>query len=451
MKRQSGIWGRTEDVHLWLAILIALALSAYRLSVELIDRLQAFFEPLTRIPVAELLTNILFLWLVALLWVAYRQWRGVVRRERELERIIASIEPEVLLVVEPGRVIRACNQAVLDMFGYAVNEVIGQSTSLLYADRRRPGHPREIYEALEKVGFHVGLAEGRRKNGEEFPLEIVTGSLKGERGAVVLIRDITERKRAEEELQRYQRHLEELVGQRTAELRKKNEDLHRELENRRRMEQQILEISSREKRRIGQDLHDTLGQQLAGLGLMTKALERRLAAKRAPEAEDAARLAEQISEAMNQARRIARGLSPVDRAEEGLVSALRRLAEDTAEVFKVSCRLEMEEPVRIRDHNVATHLYYVTLEALSNAVRHGKATEIVIRLEERDAKGRLIIQDNGKGLPPDLDAAPGMGLHIMRYRAEATGGSLRLEGAGQGGARVVCSFMNTPPRQEDGQ
>jgi PAS domain S-box-containing protein len=195
-------WLREEGRQVWTVVGIALTLTAYRISVEFVDELREAFLPYTTLPVAEAVTNGLFLWLLALLFVVFRQWRQSIIRRRALEGVISSISPDVLIVVMPDRHISMCNAGVKAMFGYETSEVIGQTTDLLYFDRRIGNNPSEIHDSLQRIGFHIGTARGRRRDGEEFPLEIITGNLRGGPGAVVLLRDITERKRMEEQLVR---------------------------------------------------------------------------------------------------------------------------------------------------------------------------------------------------------------------------------------------------------
>ncbi|MBN2541396.1 PAS domain S-box protein [bacterium] len=143
----------------------------------------------------------LFIAILLLLWLVYRFWRVPVAKAPDCESILDSISPDVFIIVDPERNILMCNSSVKRMYGYEMDEVIGQKTEVLYFDRRiSPSRPHEIYDALEKDGFHIGIATGRKKTGETFPLEIITGNLSGYSGAVLLLRDITERKQAEEKL-----------------------------------------------------------------------------------------------------------------------------------------------------------------------------------------------------------------------------------------------------------
>jgi len=215
-----------------------------------------------------------------------------------------------------------------------------------------------------------------------------------------------------------------------------------DITERRRLEQEILQISDLEQRRIGQDLHDGLCQHLAAIELMSEILEQRLARKSKSDAARVEEIARQVREAISQTRLLARGLSPVVVESEGLMSALHELAEYTERMFRVACEFRCPKPVLVHNHATATHLYRIGQEAISNAVRHGKAKRIVIRLGRIGDQMRLEIKDNGSGLPADLSQAKGMGLRIMRYRAAMIGGSLSVQSQAEGGTLVTCSIQN---------
>lgn len=189
-----------EIFHLWIAISIIVVLSLYTLAVQLMDPLQDYFIPYTNLPVVKAVVFLLYLWLLALLLIAYHRWQHAIERRRELETVVSSINPDALLVVTPDRKIQMCNTSVKSMFGYEPEEIIGATTDRLYYDRRLKPDSDEIARCLRNFGFHIGYATGKRRQGDIFPLEIITGDLSGQPGAVVLARDITERKQAEEAL-----------------------------------------------------------------------------------------------------------------------------------------------------------------------------------------------------------------------------------------------------------
>lgn len=191
---------RRTATDLGIAIGIAFVMALLSIAVNLSDELHSYLGGYTDYRLTALLTNFLFIWLCLLLCLAFLRWRSAVRKRLEFENIIASISPDALLVVDPQRRILMANESVMRIFGYAPHEVVNQTTDILYGDRRRLGtHSREIYEALEQDGFHVGRAEGKRRNGETLPLEIISGDLSDRSGAVLLLRDISERMKREAE------------------------------------------------------------------------------------------------------------------------------------------------------------------------------------------------------------------------------------------------------------
>lgn len=219
----------------------------------------------------------------------------------------------------------------------------------------------------------------------------------------------------------------------------------RDITERKRLEKEILEISDREQRRIGQDLHDGICQQLAGIELMSGALERKLVVRSPPEARAAGEIAGHVREAIGQTRLLARGLSPVTLESEGLMSALQEFAGNTERIFGVSCRFKCSPPVLVKDPAVGTHLFRIAQEAVSNAIKHGRATVLRIELQEHPP-GTLVltVTDNGFGFPKDAPKQKGMGLQIMKSRAGMMGGLLAVENAEGGGVKVSCSVALNP-------
>lgn len=206
------------------------------------------------------------------------------------------------------------------------------------------------------------------------------------------------------------------------------------------LEKALLQISEREQRRIGQDLHDGLGQYLAGIELMSQVLEQNLASKRLKaEASRAGDIARHVREAISQARLLARGLSPVVLESGGLMSALQELATSTERMFRVSCAFICAPPVLIHDHTVATHLYRIAQEAVSNAIKHGRSRRVEIHLTGVDGQIVLKVKDDGTGIPDVLPETRGMGLSIMQYRAGVIGAELSVARDPGGGTAVTCS------------
>ncbi len=232
------------------------------------------------------------------------------------------------------------------------------------------------------------------------------------------------------------RDLEAKVLQRTR-------DLRREMAERQRLEEEILKVSEREQRRIGHELHDSLCQHLTGTALAGQVLGDRLAAKALPEAADAGKVVGLVEQGITLARNLARGLYPVEMEAEGLMAAFQDLANSLTQTGRVRCVFDCQAPVLIDDDAAATHLYRIAQEAVRNAIQHGKAKTVNISLSERNGKVDLVIEDDGVGVPENLDQSKGLGIRIMAHRAAMIDGTCAVEPAPTGGTIVTCSFTRS--------
>jgi two-component system, LuxR family, sensor kinase FixL len=224
--------------------------------------------------------------------------------------------------------------------------------------------------------------------------------------------------------------------------------LIRDITDRRVFEKEILDVSHRTQLRIGQDLHDGLGQHLTGITFLSKALENKLSAKGLIEAEDAAEIARLVIQALAQTRSLARGLFPVELESGGLLPALKELAGTLKGLFQLSCGVECEPNLVIHDRSVANHLFRLAQEAVTNAVKHAHAQRVTIRLFRRGDKTVLSITDDGTGFDVDQKVMSGLGMRIMQYRAKKIGANLEIHAAATGGTEVVCSFLNASGEEE---
>jgi len=206
---------------------------------------------------------------------------------------------------------------------------------------------------------------------------------------------------------------------------------------RRVLEEELLKASSREQQRIGQDLHDSLCQQLAGIEFQNSVLVQQLSKTPSVQAE-AARIGELIRNATKQARALARGLSPVEIEPNGLMAALNNLAINATNLFRATCSFECPQPVLLDNRTSATHLYRIAQEAIGNAVKHGQAKTIVVSLKGGDDELILTVKDDGGGFSQDGRAIEGMGLRIMEYRADMIGAMLRIDSFKGEGTTVAC-------------
>ena len=329
------------------------------------------------------------------------------RAEHALQTQARALENMVegVMVYDEHERILFTNHALDTMFGYEPGELIGQSTEVLnpFPPATCAQIAQEIRSLLQTQKSMAREFLNRRKDGSEFVSESRISKLQidGQWCHVAVVQDISKRKR---------------------------------------MEKEVVEISDREQRRIGQDLHDGLSQLLTGTAFAGKVLEERLAAKSSPEAGQAAKVVALLEQATSEARRVARGLHPVQLEVGGLSSALQELANSVQTLFGVACKFGGSDSLRVQDTATATHVYRIAQEAVNNAVRHSGASHITINLTQRRDAVTLAVTDDGKGLPKKPKHGSGMGMSIMAYRAQMIGGTIQVERRPKHGTRVACSF-----------
>ena len=205
----------------------------------------------------------------------------------------------------------------------------------------------------------------------------------------------------------------------------------------RRLEREVLQISEDERRRIGRDLHDGLGQHLTALEMISHSLARDAKADAPEFAKTAEEIAKYTREAVSQTRKLAHGLAPVALDAQGLMAALNDLAYLTSRTGVV-CELECEAPVNVHDAAAATHLYRIAQEAVNNALKHAGAKRITLRLHNRGSFIELMIEDDGRGLPTRGEETRGMGLQVIDYRSRLIGGRLDVRSEPGQGVRIAC-------------
>jgi two-component system sensor kinase FixL len=312
----------------------------------------------------------------------------------------------VVISDQDGTII-SFNRAARRIFGYEESEAIGQNVRILMPQpfhSEHDGYLRNYLDTGERKIIGIGReVVGLKKNGEEFPIDLAISEVEVEGNKIfaAIVRDISDR---------------------------------------RVLEKEILKVSELEQRRIGQDLHDGLGQMLTGIGLMSQAFARRLEKIDEKAAEDAREITALVREADEQARGLARGLVPVEVEEKGLATALARLVQNVSNMFGVECELEISESVPMWDASRATHLFRIAQEAVSNAVRHGHAKHVHVSFVSGGGYIRLRVIDNGVGFGKPAHRDSGMGINIMRYRARIIGGTLDIRSTPGEGVRIMCTI-----------
>jgi len=339
-----------------------------------------------------------------------------------------------------GRIVFA-NRTLCKMLGYTESELIGKSVAdVTYRDDVEK--TMRLFQRMIQLGKPFDIEKRYlRKDGSVLWAAVSASAVREPNGkaqsTVAVIVDITARKKVEEALQKSNQALEELVDQRTKALSVANAELKGEIERRKGLEGEILEISDREQQRLAQELHDGLCQHLTAVAFMARSIGLRLKNHRVIEVKDIEKIAELVNNAATDSRNLSRALHRVDVDAAGLVEALEDLVD--REMWRTPCRLEVKPSFHLDDDTVAAHLYRIAREAVINANKHAQAGQIVIKLERSGQRQVVLsVTDDGVGIPKVRNGARGLGFHIMNYRARLMGGQLKVESPEKGGTRVAC-------------
>lgn len=338
------------------------------------------------------------------------QRRQIIRdsRRRQFAAVFESTV-EGIIIIDARGIVQLFNKASEKIFGYAANEVIGHNVSMLMPPNYANEHDQYLYNYLttgRKKIIGIGReVSGKRKSGETFPLDLAVSefAIEGKTQFVGIIRDVTER---------------------------------------RKLEHEILRISEQERRRVGQDLHDGLGQMLTGISLISRNLANRLEKIDAEIAEEMHEITDLVRESDRMARNIARGLVQVELEGDGMSAALRSLCVNAEKYFSIQCDYQEYGKVLIRESSAASNLYRIAQESVSNAVKHGRASKVTVTLRASDDNLILSVEDNGVGFPEELKKERGMGVDIMGYRARVINARLEIEAEKGKGTIVRCTLSS---------
>ncbi|MCF7983387.1 MAG: PAS domain-containing protein [Thiohalocapsa sp.] len=329
--------------------------------------------------------------------------RHLAERENRLSAILSNVVDGIVSVDRNG-VIEEFNAAAERLFLCRAQDAADQPLQRFLRPVSTHGDDdimAVLLKHLEPGADKSCLCEGLRPGGVTFPIEVSGAEIDHLGIYVLLIRDVSERR----ELQR-----------------------------------QIIETSTQEQQRIGREIHDGLGQELAAAAMMASVLTTKLDKRAQPEASQARELAAQIDRALCESKAIARGLAPVGTGPEDLPDALRELAEQAQRSGDIECVFSKGEDLCIAEPVIASNLYRIAQEALSNAIRHGKPSRITVDLACENGRVRLTVRDNGRWVERRDRGAGGLGLQIMGYRAALLGGTLSVKPLDEGGTLMQCNI-----------
>lgn len=323
------------------------------------------------------------------------------------EAILESSVDAILSVGENGDIIRL-NDAATDLFGYNKEELIGKKVDMLippsfddYAKMYMNKIKKKNGQKISEKGMEINAM---KKDGSEFPVELSLAEVTwdGRKIYTAIVKDMTKR---------------------------------RDLERR------IIEIGNEERRRIGRDLHDGLGQMLTGIRLLSENLASKLRDKNVPEADGIEDIAEMVREADEYARDLSHGMVVTELENKGFIHAIENLCDRTEKTTGISCTFSKEEQVDINDFDIALHLFRIIQEAVNNAVKHSEASKIEVEITSNPHL-KLTVSDDGDDFEVADETFPGTGIQIMNYRAKVLGGHFEITRTDDDRTQVKCDFPN---------
>jgi len=327
-----------------------------------------------------------------------------------IEAILETAVDAIITIDEKGTVL-SFNQAAIRMFGYSSAEVVGHNVSMLMPSPYRDYHDEYLRRYLRtKQARIIGIGReviGLKKDGSTMPIDLAVSEVKGPEKHIFvgIIRDISE--------QKY-------------------------------LEKALVMASENERREIGRDLHDALGQIITGISLLAKSLAKKLQTNNDLLSEEAESIALLSMDAMTETKRLAYGAFPTELERQGLKTALLQILENTRHLHKIETHFSAPSAWRPLENSTELHLYRIAQESVANAIKHGRPKNIHLTLERAAGNVTLTILDDGSGIPAKRDPNRiSMGLDIMRHRASLINGTLTIRRAKGSGTEVICCISDS--------
>jgi PAS domain S-box-containing protein len=392
--------------------------------------------------------------------------RDITERKQAEEtqaRLAAIVESsgDAIISKSLDGIVVSWNKAAESLFGYSSAEMIGQTI------RRIIPSDLQVEEdgilAQLKAGQGIEHYETVRitKNGRSLPVSLTISPIRDNAGRIIgaskVLRDITERKLAEQSIQKMNEQLEKRVAERTAEVARAYELLQAEVLERKELEAEIARAVEREQLRMGHKLHEGLGQELTGIGYLMAALQAKLDKGSRTRAREAKKLQTMLMQSIEQTRNLAREFYPIELEQHGLLVALEGIVKTPGQTSDALYVVESDGNPAYAEFKgpSAIQLFRIAQEAVHNALTHAKAKTIIVRLATVNGHLILTVHDDGAGLSPNADRSPGMGFRIMRYRAGMVGGKLDVSSKPNAGVLVTFSVPDrlwlAPALREPGE
>ncbi len=330
--------------------------------------------------------------------------------EARLQALAAIVQTsdDAIISITPEQIITSWNQGAQKLFGYAAEEAIGKNISIIIPAEESSRTAEVIRKVTRGEPVESFEAVRRRKDGTLRDVSINVSRIANPAQKTIaisaILRDITPRKQ---------------------------------------MEKTVLSISAQERRRVGHELHDGIGQHLAGMAFKAKVLEQDLAAQASSLVPEARKIVELTNEAIRQTRLLASGFDPVDIEVGGLPTALRKLTQEISTLHDAACRFHCDVERMDLDKQINLALFRIAQEAITNAFRHGLTRQVDVALTADDNRITLTIRDNGRGFSIAGQQHHGRGLGIMSYRANSLGGKLLIRSEPGEGTEITCTFKKS--------
>jgi two-component system, chemotaxis family, CheB/CheR fusion protein len=372
----------------------------------------------------------------------YKRAGALQQSEERFRLLVEGAKDYAMFLLDLDNRITFWSKGAQRVFGWTEAEAVGQTGALIFV-------PEDIKKGAVEEEIGTAMNEGRapdrrwhlRNDGSRIWVDGVMTRIDdpdgAPRGLAKIARNATDLREAEDELRHAKNEMEQRVIGRTQDLLATNAELERTMAQRQQLERELLEISEREKRRIGEDLHDMVCQELTATALYLKSSAKQLAKESPPASATLDEAAGTVNRNVVLARELARGLQAVELTASGLKNALRDLAAQASENAGIKCHFKAARGVRVPDDAVALHLYRIAQEAVTNAMKHSGARNMLISLDRSATHTCVSVADDGKGFIVKK-RGKGLGLHMMRYRANALGGELKIERRRTRGMEITC-------------